>query len=307
MDDIDRLFGSAPARSAAPGVRSASGGVAAARSAASSAPWDDDVPTPPHPSEGHASGAQGGYGQPSRSVAPQMPAQGRGALPVAPVVSRSTVVRPLSDARRERQPANRQVVHDEDGRGGWSSGEEDRGASQPPQGISRDDRDYYSVHIYGGKSALCFQADTTRSGREGETNTVRLEAAPSSAPRQYNWSEKIAVQFTVKELPCVLAVFMGWMPSVTFKAHGPQQDKGFSMEHQEGGKMFVKVWQAKRAMAVPLYAQDMYSVVALLLRQMAKNHGFMGVEGVLAVVRQLSSIYQQAGLGVQPMSARSAA
>ena len=157
------------------------------------------------------------------------------------------------------------------------------------------------------KAALCFQADTTRSGREGETNTVRLEAAPSKGPRTYNWSEKIAVQFTVKELPLVLAVFMGWMPSVTFKAHGPQQDKGFSMEHQAGGKMFVKVWQAKNGMAVPLYAQDMYAVVALLLRQMAKNQSFMGVEGVLAVVRQLSSTYQQAGFGVQPMPARSAA
>lgn len=307
MDDIDRLFGSAPARSAAPGVRSAGGNVPAARSAGSSAPWDDDVPTPPHPSEGQGRGAQGGYGQPSRSAAPQMPVQGRGAPPVAPAVSRSPVVRPLSDARREHQPADRQAGPDDDGRGGWSGGEEDRGTSQPAQGGSREERDYYSVHIYGGKSALCFQADTTRSGREGETNTVRLEAAPSSGPRQYNWQDKIAVQFTVKELPFVLAVFMGWMPSVTFKAHGPQQDKGFSMQHQDGGKMFVRVWQGKRAMAVPLYAQDMYAVVALLLRQMSKNQAFLGVDGVLAVVRQLSSVYQEAGLGVQPMPERSAA
>jgi hypothetical protein len=194
----------------------------------------------------------------------------------------------------------------EEDRGGWNGGEDERRLGGEARG-SKDERDFYSVHIYGGKAALCFQADTTRSGREGETNTVRLEAAPSRGPRTYNWSEKIAVQFTVKELPMVLAVFMGWMPSVTFKAHGPQQDKGFSMEHQQGGKMFVKVWQAKTAMAVPLYAQDMYAVVALLLRQMSKNQAFMDVEGVLAVVRQLSSVYQEAGLGVQPMPARSAA
>lgn len=303
MDDIDRLFGSAPARSEVPGVRG-DGGMPSARSAASSAPWDDDVPMPPHPSEGQGGASRGGYAQHSRQAAPpQVAAPGRSAA----MGSGSTVVRPLSDARRDHQPANRQVSQDDDGRGGWSGGEEDRGGSQQGQGGSKDERDYYSVHIYGGKSALCFQADTTRSGREGETNTVRLEAAPSSGPRQYNWQDKIAVQFTVKELPFVLAVFMGWMPSVTFKAHGPQQDKGFSMQHQDGGKMFVRVWQGKRAMAVPLYAQDMYAVVALLLRQMSKNQAFLGVDGVLAVVRQLSSVYQEAGLGVQPMPERSAA
>lgn len=195
---------------------------------------------------------------------------------------------------------------DDEGRGGWGGGEDERPSGSDSRGGS-DERDYYSVHIYGGKAALCFQADTTRSGREGEKNTVRLEAAPSRGPRTYNWGDKIAVQFTVKELPLVLAVFMGWLPSVTFKAHGPQQDKGFSMEHQAGGKMFVKVWQAKNGMAVPLFAQDMYAVVALLLRQMAKNQPFMGVEGVLAVVRQLSAVYREGGFQVQPITARSAA
>ena len=293
MDDIDALFRSSPGKSPTAAPQGPDRGGQAHRSGTASDPWGGGAPAAPHPLDAE---------QP-RLTAPRV---GSGAPAVANTGQRSPV-RQVYGAPPSRDAGAVQAPQGEEERGGWSGGEEERqvGGDSPRGG--KDDRDYYSVHIYGGKAALCFQADTTRSGREGETNTVRLEAAPSKGPRTYNWSEKIAVQFTVKELPLVLAVFMGWMPSVTFKAHGPQQDKGFSMEHQAGGKMFVKVWQAKNGMAVPLYAQDMYAVVALLLRQMAKNQSFMGVEGVLAVVRQLSSTYQQAGFGVQPMPARSAA
>jgi hypothetical protein len=296
MDDIDALFRSSSAGVPAAAPQGASRGGPPQRSGQSGDPWVNGGQATPHPLD-----------------AEQPRLAGPRAAPRAPVVAqsgvRSQVRQVCGVASGGAEQGERGAAGDrapEDDRGGWSGGEEERPVGGDARGPANE-RDFYSVHIYGGKAALCFQADTTRSGREGETNTVRLEAAPSRVPRTYNWSEKIAVQFTVKELPMVLAVFMGWMPSVTFKAHGPQQDKGFSMEHQQGGKMFVKVWQAKTAMAVPLYAQDMYAVVALLLRQMSKNQAFMGVEGVLAVVRQLSSVYQEAGLGVQPMPARSAA
>jgi hypothetical protein len=293
MDDIDALFRSSPAKSPGAAPQGSARGGHASRGGPGPDHWGGGVPAEPHPLDAE---------QP-RLTGPRVDPR---ATAVAATGQRSPVRQVYGAPASRDQGAGQGAQADAD-RGGWSGGEDERQAGGDAPRGGKDDRDYYSVHIYGGKAALCFQADTTRSGREGETNTVRLEAAPSKGPRTYNWSEKIAVQFTVKELPLVLAVFMGWMPSVTFKAHGPQQDKGFSMEHQAGGKMFVKVWQAKNGMAVPLYAQDMYAVVALLLRQMAKNQSFMGVEGVLAVVRQLSSTYQEAGLGVQPMPARSAA
>ena len=46
--------------------------------------------------------------------------------------------------------------------------------------------DYLSVHVYGGKAALCFNADTTRGG----VPTVALDAA-AGANRQYDWAVDI--------------------------------------------------------------------------------------------------------------------
>lgn len=190
----------------------------------------------------------------------------------------------------------------------WQTSEEDRSGpgGGPTQGQAGDkQRDYASVHIYGSKAALCFNADMTRA----EGNTIRLEAAPAKGQRAFNWDAKIGVQFTTKELPFVLAVLMGWMPSVQFTAHGPKKDKGFSLEHQVGGKVFARVWQGNGGgqISVPIFAEDLFGVVALLLRQMGRNSPHLGVDGVMAVVRQLSSTYQERGLEVKPPPQRSAA
>lgn len=65
-------------------------------------------------------------------------------------------------------------------------------------------------------------------------HTVRIEGASSNGPRDFNWSDKISLQFTIKELPFILAVLMGWIPKVQFVAHGPNNDKGVSLEVQDG-------------------------------------------------------------------------
>lgn len=312
MDDIDALFGTTtktagtrpPAGRYSPSMERPRGGDAA--------PWDDGGPSEQRAAERRpVRGVETPFGGEQAFERQQ-----RSAPVVAPSVTRTPAVRQVYGEQATRTaPATAAMVApqaadpygDEPG-AGWEGGEEEPRGQQAPTGVAgKDGRDFYSVHIYGGKSALCFGADTTRSIKQGEEgNTVRLEAAPASGPRAYNWQDKVAVQFTTKELPMVLAVFMGWMPSVTFKAHGPAKDKGFSIECQDQGKLFVRVWQGKRAMAVPLFAQDMYAVVALLLRQMVKNQPFLGVDGVIAIVRQLSSVYQEAGMGVQPMQARAA-
>jgi hypothetical protein len=171
------------------------------------------------------------------------------------------------------------------GEGGDGGAEQARGA-----------RDFFSVHCYGGKAALCFSADTTKGE---EAPTVRIEAAPATGPRAYAWAQKIAVQCTIKELPIVLATILGWMPSVRFAAHGADNKKGFSLEHQDGGKLFAKVWDGKGARMVPIAASDLFAIGDLFVRQLLRGRPYMSHDGLLTMVRQLARCYAEAGLGEQ--------
>lgn len=149
---------------------------------------------------------------------------------------------------------------------------------------------YHSVHVYGGKAALCFSADETRADKE---QTVRVEAATALGGRRYDWSQKVALQFTTRELPQVLAVFMGWIPQLKLSAHGPANDKWALFANQAGGKVYVTMGQSKNSKAVPIMAGDIYQIVDLLIKQLLRNSPHMGAEGLLMMVRSLAERYRQ--------------
>lgn len=159
------------------------------------------------------------------------------------------------------------------------------GRAQGPQDAQRD---FHSVHVYGGKAALCFGADETR----GQGHTVRVEAAPAKAQRSYDWDAKISLQFTVKELTRVLCVLMGWIPEVEFQAHGPANDKAIALKNQEGGKIFINLRQGKTARAVPVMAEDVFAIIDLVVKQMLKNSPHLTADSLLAVVRAMAARFR---------------
>jgi len=124
-------------------------------------------------------------------------------------------------------------------------------------------RTYLSCHVYA-KSALCFSADETRKG----IATIALDAASSTAPRQYNWSDKVRIQFTSKELPVAAAVMLGFNKKCEFKNHGPENNKGFSLEDQ-GDKVFCRVFTKGASHSVPISKEDRFHVGALMMRQLS--------------------------------------
>lgn len=138
-----------------------------------------------------------------------------------------------------------------------------------------------SLHVYGQKAALCFEADTTREGWP----TVLLEAALATAPRQYDWAGKIRLQLTRLELPVVAAVLLGGLPRCEYKNHGPDHHKGFSLEDQ-GATFFVRVFAKDQPVrAVPMIPEEAFPVAALVLRQL--QAATPGLEGaVLLAVLQ---------------------
>ncbi len=143
-----------------------------------------------------------------------------------------------------------------------------------------------SVHVYGKRAALCFDADETRN----RVATVALDAAPSDTDvaRRYAWANKIRIQFTQKELPVVAAVLLGHIPRCEYHSHGPNHNKGFSMENQ-GQRVFVKVWGKDRGMqAVPIESHDLFAVSGLVLCQLARHYAGLDGHMVLAMLHALA-------------------
>jgi hypothetical protein len=142
--------------------------------------------------------------------------------------------------------------------------------------------DRMSVHVYGGKAALCFEADITKGG----VPTIALDAATATAPRQYDWTRKVRLQMTRHELPVVAAVLLGVMPSCEFKNHGQDNSKGFSIERQQGGKVYIKVFAKNEGVrGVPVMAPDVFYVTALLMRQLQKANPWLDGTSLMSLIK----------------------
>lgn len=124
-----------------------------------------------------------------------------------------------------------------------------------------------SYHVYGGKAALTFRANETRGG----VQTINIEGAVATAPRQFDWGNKLVVQLTAQELPVVAAVFLGLMEGCTFKNHGEENNKGFALENQDKG-LFCQLFAPGRQVSVPIGPADLFYVTALCLEQLRVQH-----------------------------------
>ncbi len=127
--------------------------------------------------------------------------------------------------------------------------------------------DRWSKHCYGTKSALCFEIGLTKD----QEHTVFLQGATAIGERTYDWKNgKITVQLSVGEMLGVLGVLLSVKSKFEGTAHGVENDKGFSIEHQ-GDKFFGKIQQKNKGMrAVPITFADATEVAALVIGQLCK-------------------------------------
>jgi len=168
-------------------------------------------------------------------------------------------------------------------------------ANQPASNETRNEApskspaERISLHVYGGKAALTFESDITRGGEE----TVAIDAASSQGPRQYDWANKIRLQLTARELPIVTAVLLGMLPECEFKNHGPNNDKGFSLQRQlDKNGHFMRVFAADAPVrAVPIDAADSYRVTGIFMKQlMAQMPGLDG-QAIDMMLRSTVKLY----------------
>lgn len=161
-----------------------------------------------------------------------------------------------------------------------------------PAGEGSDARDRLSYHVYGGKAALCFEADMKRTG---DAATVAIDAAMASGERQYDWKSKIRIQITQSELPVVVAVFLGIREGCQYGQHGQEKNKGFVIQRQQGGKVYMKVMAKDEPMrAVPIEAPDVFRINALFMRQILKNHPWLDATGAINLIRASVKDYEGA-------------
>jgi hypothetical protein len=138
------------------------------------------------------------------------------------------------------------------------------------------------LHVYGQQGALTIEADQTRDG----FHTLALDAAHSNGPRQFDWEHKLRLQVTRQELPVVTAVLAGILPGGEFNNHGPDNNKGFSLQQQpDRGVLFCRVFTKGRVIAVPIGAQDAYYVTTLALRQLCANTPWLTATEVLKALQ----------------------
>ena len=154
-------------------------------------------------------------------------------------------------------------------------------SAAPRSGTTPVSRDRVQCRVYGSKAALCIETDVTRQ----DEPTLRLEAAPATGPRAYDWPSKLTLQLTREELPVVAATVLGLLPRCLYKNHGPDQNKGLEIEHQ-GSHLFVRLFQKERGvLAVPVGPADSYDLAALALRALRQGTPWLSDQGLLMVLK----------------------
>lgn len=164
----------------------------------------------------------------------------------------------------------------------------ERESAAPATTGSANQKEYKSVHVYGGSYALCFNAGEWE-GKPG----IMVDAAASDGPKSYDWKNATHIWLNVNEIGAVLAVFRRWRKGVEFNAHGAQNDKSFSIEFQ-GQHFFAKLMAKKAsthpARAVKILPTDATAVSVLFLHQLVAAYPAIPVAELMATVRATHQI-----------------
>ena len=81
-----------------------------------------------------------------------------------------------------------------------------------------------------------------------------------------------------------MAVLMNLCPSIRFGQHGPARDKFVELRRQDGGMVLV-TGQGSAVYAVPVKTAQLYYLLCLFARAMAKAMPGSSVADVLALVK----------------------
>ena len=172
-----------------------------------------------------------------------------------------------------------------------SSNQQSMSNNMPPANNSQstqhdEPKRFMNIKSHGKSNAIEFAPDNTQKGWD----TLRIEAAPKLGgnTKAYDWANKVSVQVTKTELPIVVAVLLGFLPSCEFGNHGDTA-KWFSIENQ-GQSFYIKVGQAsdKRMLPCPVPYVEAHLAGMVALSQYAKNFDGMTTDAALEAIKVMS-------------------
>ena len=142
-----------------------------------------------------------------------------------------------------------------------------------------------SLHVYNARCALT--VDPSRN-RADTVHTVNLETATrSAAGADFAWDAKLVVQVTGRELPDVVATLLGLRSRVECLHHGPRRDKGYRLFH-DGERCVVQLFSGDSGRhTVSLAPADRLGVVAMMFRQLQRNHGGLPADVLYAMLERV--------------------
>ncbi|SDE11497.1 hypothetical protein [Aquimonas voraii] len=140
-------------------------------------------------------------------------------------------------------------------------------------------RRFQSVHVYNqtrqdnqmvARAAACFELTTRivdeRTGERQPALKIETAGKHPTQPSKYNWDDKIIFYLTEDELPQLLCVFLGLLPSVDYRNHGPQHNKSMKLEHQGKHLYLTMAEGSDRKAAVQLDVGRSTRVATLVAR-----------------------------------------
>lgn len=161
-----------------------------------------------------------------------------------------------------------------------------------------------SHHVYASTAALCVEEATTGTGVELGSSvkpfqTIQIEVAPAVAGKRYDWNRKIIVQLTKRELHLFIGTLFGWIKRLEFTCHGPAKDKTLRFEDQDD-HLYVHVKQGKRAMAVPVGAEELFAILAMAIGALGKNAPELDSQTLLQICKRSAQLYNRS-MGLAPI------
>ena len=150
-------------------------------------------------------------------------------------------------------------------------------------------------HIYGSKAALTIEVDTLRGGSDNThpMQTLILEGALATGARIYDWSHKIAFQFTRHELPLLACALFGMLEhDLELGNHGQDANKFVTIADQ-GDKLYVRMRQGTQSVAVPVSPPDVFAWLSLLVQVLHTNTPMMGETIQYAALQRIAAMANQ--------------
>lgn len=163
-----------------------------------------------------------------------------------------------------------------------------------------------SHHVYASAGAACFEPVEIPSDNSEHdvTHSIQIEMAKAISLRRYDWDHKIIFRLTLRELPVFAAVLLGYADFLRCGNHGPSKDKFLEVREQaEQGTVFIKLKQGKRLVAVPISAEEVFAIGAMVLKVLQRNAPHLDSQTILRLVQRSGHMYSKSvGGEIEPCS-----